>query len=76
MLRIIMLLAVLSYTIAYISTSSFRRRSNLRMAVSKKDDYVVTLLKGDGIGPEIMEATIPVLDAAGKRFNFKLLNLS
>ena len=42
------------------------------MAVSKKDDYVVTLLKGDGIGPEIMEATIPVLDAAGKRFNFKL----
>ena len=32
----------------------------------------VTVLKGDGIGPEIVDECIKVLDAAGKKFNFKI----
>ena len=32
-------------------------------AVSKKDSYSVTLLPGDGIGPEITEATKKVISA-------------
>ncbi len=30
----------------------------------------VTLVRGDGIGPEIMDATLKVLKAAGARLNF------
>lgn len=43
------------------------------MAVSKRDQYTITLLPGDGIGPEIIQATLPVLEAVGKRngFTFK-----
>lgn len=49
------------------------KKPSILMAVAKKDSYVVTLLKGDGIGPEIMSATLPVLEAAGKKggFSFK-----
>jgi 3-isopropylmalate dehydrogenase len=32
----------------------------------------ITLLAGDGIGPEIMQAAINVLDAAAKKFNFNV----
>ena len=31
-------------------------------------DYKIAVIKGDGIGPEIIDATIPVLDAVGKAF--------
>lgn len=41
-------------------------------AVSKKDSYSVTLLPGDGIGPEITEATKKVLTAICERSGFKL----
>ena len=41
------------------------------MAVGKKDNYLVTLLPGDGIGPEIMGATVPVLNAVAARNNFQ-----
>jgi len=34
--------------------------------------YDITLLPGDGIGPELTEATLKVLDAVQKRFNIKL----
>lgn len=42
------------------------------MAVSKKDSYTVTLLPGDGIGPEITEATKEVLAALCKKSGFEL----
>jgi 3-isopropylmalate dehydrogenase len=42
------------------------------MAVSKKDSYSITLLPGDGIGPEITEATKLVLEALCKRKGFNL----
>ena len=39
----------------------------LSMVVAAKSLYSVTLLPGDGIGPEIMAATLPVLEAVGKK---------
>ncbi len=36
------------------------------------NNYKVTVLKGDGIGPEIVDECIKVLDAAGEKFNFKI----
>ena len=41
-------------------------------AVSKKDSYTVTLLPGDGIGPEITEATKSVLEALTSRCGFEI----
>jgi 3-isopropylmalate dehydrogenase len=34
-------------------------------------DYKIAVIKGDGIGPEIIEAATPVLDAAGKAFGHR-----
>ncbi len=34
--------------------------------------YKVTLLKGDGIGPEIVEEAVKTLDVAGKKFGFEI----
>ena len=41
-------------------------------AVSKKDSYTVTLLPGDGIGPEITAATKSVLEALCERCGFQI----
>ena len=30
-------------------------------------DYKITLLKGDGIGPEIVDSAVRVLEAVGKK---------
>jgi 3-isopropylmalate dehydrogenase len=35
-------------------------------------EYKIALIQGDGIGPELTEATVKVLDAAQRRFNFRL----
>lgn len=34
-------------------------------------DFNITLIKGDGIGPEIIEATVPVLEKVGEIYNHK-----
>ena len=34
--------------------------------------YNITLLRGDGIGPEIVAEAVRVLDAAGEKFGYKL----
>ena len=34
--------------------------------------YRITLLKGDGIGPEIVEEAVKVLDRAGQQYDFTL----
>eukprot|EP01039_Chlorochromonas_danica_P006975 gene6975-7717_t len=47
-------------------------RGRVVMATDAKTDYTITLLPGDGIGPEIISATIPVLKAVATKFNFKL----
>ena len=41
-------------------------------AVGRKESYSVTLLPGDGIGPEITTATKTVLSAVCERFGFKM----
>jgi 3-isopropylmalate dehydrogenase len=33
--------------------------------------YNITVIKGDGIGPEITDEALKVLDAAGEKFGFK-----
>ena len=53
------------------SSVSFRHSSSLA-AVSKKDAYSVTLLPGDGIGPEITEATKVALKALCDKCGFSL----
>lgn len=52
---------------------SVRRRSFSSLnAVSKKDKYTVTLLPGDGIGPEITTATKAVMTALCEKCNFEI----
>jgi isocitrate/isopropylmalate dehydrogenase len=36
--------------------------------------YKIAVLAGDGIGPEVMEQTLNVLDAVQERFGFQLAN--
>ena len=33
-------------------------------------NYKITVLKGDGIGPEIVDECVKVLDKAGEKFGF------
>jgi 3-isopropylmalate dehydrogenase len=56
-------------------SSSSRAATVRNMAVSKKESYSVTLLPGDGIGPEITAATKVVLEALCKRSGFQLETL-
>jgi len=61
--------------VAFAPSSSSATRRLARMsqaAVSRKDSYTVTLLPGDGIGPEITAATREVLQALCKRCGFQL----
>jgi 3-isopropylmalate dehydrogenase len=51
---------------------SMLTKSSALNAVGKKDSYSVTLLPGDGIGPEITTATKEVLSAVCERFGFKM----
>ncbi|MDX9986403.1 MAG: isocitrate/isopropylmalate family dehydrogenase, partial [Dehalococcoidales bacterium] len=36
--------------------------------------YNITLIPGDGIGPELTEATIRVLEATGIKFKWDIVN--
>src|SRR5271157_2007090 len=36
------------------------------------NEYKISLIRGDGIGPELTEATLKVLDAAQKKYSIKL----
>ncbi len=67
------ILALVGSTAAFApsATSSLHSPTQLN-AVSKKDSYRITLLPGDGIGPEIMTACKEVLGALTKRCGFEL----
>ena len=56
----------------YVVFSRARNAAPYFMAVPKKDEYVITLLPGDGIGPEIISATIPSLNAVAVKHGFKV----
>lgn len=70
-------MALLFAICLFSNVEAFRMTTNrignvgLSMAVSKKDVYTVTLLPGDGIGPEILQATTPVLDKVASKLGFK-----
>lgn len=53
--------------------SSSLRSTRLSMVSGPKSEYLITLMPGDGIGPELIDATVPVLDAVAKKngFGFK-----
>ncbi|CAB9502703.1 3-isopropylmalate dehydrogenase [Seminavis robusta] len=58
---------------AFVSrSSSYHRHQSAVSAVSKKDSYLVTLLPGDGIGPEITEATKKVLAVICEKSGFEI----
>ena len=71
----IMKLSIAALLVTYASAfapASHTKGPSALDAVSKKDTYDVTLLPGDGIGPEITEATTKVLGALCKRCGFEL----
>ena len=51
---------------------TYRQSTSSLSAVSRKDSYDVTLLPGDGIGPEITAATKQVLTALCNRCGFEM----
>ena len=54
------------------TVSVFKRRHVTHFAVSKKDTYNIALLKGDGIGPEISDATVTVLSSLQEKAGFTI----
>lgn len=59
-------------THAFAPAAPITRSSSSLNAVSKKDTYQITLLPGDGIGPEIMSACKEVLGTLTKKCGFEL----
>ena len=57
---------------AAVSSTTRASSAHALNAVSKKDTYQITLLPGDGIGPEIMSACKDVLAKLQKRCGFQL----
>ena len=68
---IVIFLSILSpiYSFSFHAVSRYFP-TKLKMAVDAKDSYKIAVLKGDGIGPEIVEATLPVLNAVGLNGGF------
>lgn len=48
----------------------FISKRSMTMVSERSNNYLVTLLPGDGIGPEIVRATVPVLEAVAKKNDF------
>jgi Isocitrate/isopropylmalate dehydrogenase len=61
-----------SYTRSTRRSSSSSSSSQLHAVATKKDVYTITVLPGDGIGPEITQATNVVLDAICTKFDITL----
>ncbi|EEC47582.1 3-isopropylmalate dehydrogenase [Phaeodactylum tricornutum CCAP 1055/1] len=72
-LALIVVLGVASLSDAFVPQHSrFARHPSVKDAVSKKDSYDITLLPGDGIGPEITESTKKVLTALCEKCGFDM----
>lgn len=57
---------------AFAPSPTFNKATQSLHAVSRKDSYDITLLPGDGIGPEITAATKEVITALCKRCGFEM----
>lgn len=53
----------------HIQSPHVSSRRHFRMSTARKSSYNVTLLPGDGIGPEITEVAVEVLRAAGAAYD-------
>lgn len=53
------------------STIRHAKSNILSMTVGRKSSYDITLLPGDGIGPEILSVAVDVLNSVGHRFDVK-----
>jgi len=65
------MLAIKSMAYTFRSTPRLSKSALSMMAVGKKDKYAITLLPGDGIGPEITAATVAALSPLRKRFELE-----
>jgi hypothetical protein len=71
LLLVVLVLAVPAWTFTVIKKNIENSQIRaLKMSVGKKSDYLVTLLPGDGIGPEIIAATVPCLQAIASKHKF------
>jgi 3-isopropylmalate dehydrogenase len=66
------LFVVVAPTQGFVPTTTTMSRTPPSFAVARKDSYDITLLPGDGIGPEITEATKKVLNVLCERCGFQL----
>jgi len=65
--------ALLTPTSAFVNSPAFHQKASSSLnAVSRKDSYTITLLPGDGIGPEITKSTTKVLAALTKKCGFTI----
>jgi len=55
--------------LSHSTTPTFSRQSTEKMA------YPITVTHGDGIGPEIMSATLRILQAAGARLDIETIEV-
>merc|ERR1719502_2198361 len=71
---LVVMFSLIANSFSFSTLKNIQRTSkrSLGMAVSRKDNYKITILKGDGIGPEIMEATIPVLNVIARKEGFTI----
>ena len=66
------LASILASSSAFTSFPTFHKSTTPLNAVSRKDSYDITLLPGDGIGPEITAATTKVLKALCQKRGFTM----
>ena len=71
-LPLVTIAALVAGVSGFAPSRAFTSSKSALQAVEKKDSYDVTLLPGDGIGPEITASTKEVLEALGKRCGFTL----
>ena len=55
--------------------SPYRRRDELTTTIATAKKVPVTVAYGDGIGPEIMDATLRILDAAGAQLDLERIEI-
>ena len=61
-----------TYTSTSTTHNSQQQHQQLYAVSAKKNEYTITVLPGDGIGPEITKATNHVLDAVGRKFGITI----
>jgi 3-isopropylmalate dehydrogenase len=69
---LLMAVSTVQNTKAFSPSTVSARRVALHAVAKPQDSYQITLLPGDGIGPEITQATRGVLTAVGEKCGFQM----